>query len=167
MILGLITFALTLGNPVRGYSTSATAWKLPRQGGGSAVSLASLRGTPVVVNFFASWCLICADELPVFASDAAALRGKVDVVEVNALETGNGPAFAQRFGLAQATTAVLDDVGGGQGDGLYASLGGSGSLPMTAFYSSTGKLLGTHVGGYSATTLSGALASYYGISVPA
>ncbi|MDA8056893.1 MAG: TlpA disulfide reductase family protein [Actinomycetota bacterium] len=60
---------------------------LPRLGAPGNVSLASLHGRPVVVNLFASWCTVCASELPVFAQDARALRGEVNVVEDNALET--------------------------------------------------------------------------------
>lgn len=161
----VIVIAVVSRSSTAGYSTSPEAWKLPRQTGGAPVALASLHGTPVVVNFFASWCQVCRDELPVFASDAKALRGKVDFVEVNALETGNGTAFAGQFHLARSVTAVLSDVGGSNGDGLYSALGGTGSLPMTAYYSATGSLLGTHVGGYDAQTLAQSLTSYFGVSV--
>ena len=163
----VVTMAVLDQPSMRGFSTSPTAWKLPPQAGGPAVSLDSLRGHPVIVNFFASWCQVCADELPVFAADARLLRGRVDVVEVNALETGNGTAFADRFHLSGAATAVLSDVGGSQGDGLYQALGGSGTMPMTAFYSSSGQLLGTHVGGYDAQTLASAVRGYYGVTLPA
>lgn len=140
---------------------------LPRLGAGGNVSLASLRGRPVVVNFFASWCTVCAGELPVFATDALALRGRVDVVEVNALETGNGQSFAQQYHLASDVTALVHDVGGSQGDGLYQSLGGTGTMPMTAFYDARGHLLTTHVGGFDAPSLAAAIRQLYGVNVPA
>ncbi len=166
VVLGTVaTFAIVNRASTAGYSTSPEAWKLPVQTGGTPVSLTSLHGTPVVVNFFASWCQVCRDELPVFAADGRALRGKVDIVEVNALETGNGTSFAQQFHLASSVTAVLSDVGGSNGDGLYSALGGTGSLPMTAYYSSNGTLLGTHVGGYDAQTLAQAIKGYYGVTV--
>ena len=121
----------------------------------------------MVVNFFASWCAVCASELPVFTHDAAALRGKIDIVEVNALETGDGLAFAEQFHLAQAVAAVARDVGGSQGDGLYQALGGTGSMPMTAFYDAHGHLITTHLGGFDSTTLAGELRQLYGVIAPA
>ncbi len=165
VLLGAIALGVATRSSSAGYSTSSSAWVLPRLSGAGKVSLASLRGEPVVVNFFASWCQVCAGELPTFAHDATLLRGRVRVVEVNALETGNGTAFAAQFHLTKDVTAVLHDVGGAQGDGLYQSLGGSGSLPLTAFYSATGQLITTHVGGFDAQTLAAALAQYYGVRV--
>lgn len=165
-----LLFALAVlafsANSLAGYNTSATAWALPALSSGPKVSLHSLRGRPVVVNFFASWCKVCAAELPVFARDAALTQNKIDFVEVNSLETGNGSAFANRFALNSVATAVLTDVGGTGNNGLYQSLGGTGSLPMTAFYDSSGNLLGTHVGGYDATTLAAALHQYYPALTP-
>jgi cytochrome c biogenesis protein CcmG/thiol:disulfide interchange protein DsbE len=166
VLAGTMVLAFT-SNSMAGYKVGATDWSLPKLDGTGKVSLASLRGKPVVVNFFASWCRVCADELPVFAHDAVLLRGKVDIVEVNALETGNGSAFANGFSLDQSATAVLRDVGGSQGDGLYQNIGGSGSLPMTAFYGADGKLITTHLGGYNALTLAQSLQQIYGVSVPA
>jgi thiol-disulfide isomerase/thioredoxin len=163
-----VTIGLSLSSSsTAGYKIGVNDWSLPKLDGGGKVSLASLRGKPVIVNFFASWCRVCADELPVFAHDAVLLKGKVDIVEVNALETGNGSSFAQGFGLDQSATAVLKDVGGSQGDGLYQNVGGSGSLPMTAFYDAKGRLITTHLGGYNSLTLAQSIQQYYGVSLSA
>lgn len=167
VLAGVITLAVVDHRSSAGYKTTTRGWVLPRLGAPGKVSLASLHGRPVVVNFFASWCTVCASELPVFTTDARALRGEVDVVEINALETGNGQAFAQRYHLASSVTAVASDVGGSQGDGLYQALGGTGSMPMTAFYSPAGALLTTHVGGFTASTLASELHQLYGFTVPA
>ncbi len=166
VLVATITLAFVGRSSSAGYRTTATNWSLPTLGGGAKVDLASLKGRPTVVNFFASWCQVCASELPVFAHDAVALRGKVNVVEVNALETGDGQSFANQYHLFSDVTAVLRDVGGAQGDGLFQSLGGSSSLPMTAFYGANGSLITTHIGGYDAATLAAQLKTLYGVSAP-
>jgi thiol-disulfide isomerase/thioredoxin len=43
---------------------------VPQVGGGE-IDLASLRGKPVWVNFMATWCPSCQDELPAMAGFAA------------------------------------------------------------------------------------------------
>jgi thiol-disulfide isomerase/thioredoxin len=150
-----------------GYDTSPKAFVLPSVGTPGKVRLADFHGHPVVVNFFASWCTQCAAELPAFDADARALRGNVDFVEINALETGNGRMFADRFNLAASVAAVAHDVGGSQGDGLYEALGGNGSMPMTAFYGPDGSLLSTHTGSFDAASLAGVLQQLYNITVTA
>ena len=64
---------------------------------GSRLSLGSLRGRPVLINFFASWCAVCEVELPGIERAYQEHRaGGFTVVGVNTLETGDGLAFYQR-----------------------------------------------------------------------
>ena len=159
---GIIALASLGGSSTVGGNTSTTAWVLPRLGQSSSVSLTSLRGKPVVVNMFASWCTQCQAELPAFAAAAQHLHGKVTFVEVNSLETGDGAGMAQQFGLARAGAIVLSDVAGAQSSGLHDALGGGNNMPVSAFYSSSGQLLTSHVGGFTASSLQSELQQLYG-----
>ena len=159
---GIIALASLGGSSTAGGNTSTTAWILPRLGQSGSVSLVSLRGKPVVVNMFASWCTECQAELPAFAAAAQQLHGKVTFVEVNSLETGDGAGMAQQFGLASAGAIVLSDVGGAQSSGLHDALGGGNNMPVSAFYSSSGRLLTSHVGAFTASTLQSELQQLYG-----
>jgi len=161
----VIALAATAGSNTAGARTNTTAWVLPRLGQPGKVSLASLRGKPVVVNFFASWCTECQAELPVFANETRQLRGKVAFVEVNSLETGNGLGMAEQFHLAGAGAIVASDVGGAQSSGLHDALGGGSSMPLTAFYDSRGHLLTTHLGALDSASLPSTLAQLYGSAV--
>ena len=44
---------------------------------GQQLSLSQLRGHPVVLNFWASWCIPCKQEAPLLAATARAQAGKV------------------------------------------------------------------------------------------
>ena len=85
--------------------STAPGFTLPRLGGGPPVSLAAMRGTPVVVNFFASWCPDCKAELAAFAGLAARTSGRVEVIGVDAND-GNGTAARRLLTGADATYPV-------------------------------------------------------------
>jgi thiol-disulfide isomerase/thioredoxin len=63
--------------PSPALATTATSARmtLPRLGGGT-ISLESLRGHPVVVHLFTTWCLRCQAEAPFFARMHEQLSGR-------------------------------------------------------------------------------------------
>jgi cytochrome c biogenesis protein CcmG/thiol:disulfide interchange protein DsbE len=107
----------------------------------SRIRLADFEGTPTVVNFFASWCTACDAELPAFRHTALALEGEVDFIFVNSNESGNWKPMAERNDIEQFTLAK--DIQGISRNGLYRDLGGTGGMPITAFYDAAGNLVDT------------------------
>lgn len=61
--------------------------------------LVGLRGRPVVVNIWASWCAPCRTEMPMLQDAAVAFEGRATILGV---ASNDGPAAARAF---------LDDVG--------------------------------------------------------
>lgn len=95
--------ALTVGTP-------APDFTLPRLDGGQ-IRLSDLRGRPVLVNFWASWCAPCRSEMPALDRIAREYqqRGLV-VVGINQLEDPQTvEQFVQEFGLS--FTIALDRDG--------------------------------------------------------
>src|SRR6266567_7932686 len=58
---------------------------------GPELSLSSLRGTPVVVNFWASWCVPCRLEAPVLNAAARESAGRVQFIGVD-IQDSDGAA---------------------------------------------------------------------------
>ena len=90
----------------------APAFSLPAPDGKKSVSLDALRGKPVYVNFFASWCGPCNAEAPSIGKLRAqyAKRG-LQVVGVDELDApGQAAAFQKKYGNPYGFVAV-DDSG--------------------------------------------------------
>jgi rhodanese-related sulfurtransferase/peroxiredoxin len=154
------------GSSTDGYSAEREAFDLPALTGSGHIRLADHRGRPVVVNFFASWCVYCNQELPGFVQVARQSTGKVDFVAVQTQDPGDGLAMAQRFDLAGAGFALAHDIGGTPPSQLWSSFGGQG-LPVTAFYDSAGKLVDFSGGMLTQSELEGRLAKDFGVTVTA
>jgi cytochrome c biogenesis protein CcmG/thiol:disulfide interchange protein DsbE len=100
---------------------------------GRTVRLADFRGRPVVLNFFASWCLPCEQEMPVLERIAA--DGRVSVVAVTFRDApGDARDFTERLGLR--FPVLLDD----ERRNAVAEAYGVRSPPMTFFIDRAGRI---------------------------
>ena len=110
------------------------------------VSLADFRGRPLVLNFWASWCVPCRKEMPAFESVASELKGRVDFLGVNEQDTRPGALdLVAKTGVRYPS--VVDS------GGTLMSAYGLRGLPNTVFISPDGELLEVHVGELNATDL--------------
>jgi thiol-disulfide isomerase/thioredoxin len=148
--------------PSPAYSTNPTAWVLPALTGGGTVQLAGFHGKPLVLDFFASWCTSCEDELPAFVSVDHRLAGRVRFAGVDSEENGNGLALARRTGIA--SWPLARDVGGSQASGLRDSLESIPGMPITAFYDANGRLRQVRLGALSSDALAAEISRLYGIT---
>ena len=105
---------------------------------GHPVSLAALKGRPVLINFWATWCTPCREELPMIESAYRAHRDQgFTVVAVNYKESADAVRkFWSKFELDPAP--VLDP------DGRIADLYGVGltstGLPVSVFVARDGSV---------------------------
>lgn len=148
------------------YSANPESFRLPGLLDDQPVSLQDHLGSPVVVNFFASWCVYCNEELPGFVQVAKATSGQVDFIGVDTSDPGDGVAMAQRFDLAGASFSLAKDIGTSPPSALWSAFGTQG-LPVTAFYDSTGKLVDFSGGMLTQSALEQRLESDFGVAVSA
>ena len=167
VFVGIVLLSVLGGGNSRTGTATAEGWDLPAFGPGTdstdRVALADFRGKPTVVNFFASWCIECDNELPYFATISEELRGEVNFVGIASSESGNPLYMPERHGVEWWPLAR--DIGSSfNGNDLAVALGmRPGSMPLTAFYDADGNLLTTNPGALSEGALRANLNQLYGI----
>jgi cytochrome c biogenesis protein CcmG, thiol:disulfide interchange protein DsbE len=95
---------------------------------------AQVRGTPLVVNFWASWCDPCEEEMPMLAEAARTHDDQIQFLGVDILDTTEpARAFIERFDVPYPN--VFDAMG----DTRNAV--GSIGQPVTVFYAADGSVV--------------------------
>lgn len=122
-----------------------------RLGGGEA-SFADYRGTPVVVNFWASTCVPCVTEMPAFEQVKQSLGDKVAFVGINVQETD---AAASSF---VEQVKVTWDIGRDPDASIITAAKGAG-LPTTLILDREGRIVFRHLGALDAGQLRDELTS--------
>lgn len=113
---------------------------------GAAHSLADFKGHPVVVNFWASWCVPCRDEFPVF-KDALAAHASDGLVVLGVLykdQADLAKSFVTDFG---ATWPTVADPNGTIADAYKIA-----APPESFFVDAKGVIRSVQIGAMDATT---------------
>ena len=115
-----------------------------------SLSLTGLRGKPVVVNFWASWCVPCRQKMPAFERVWEAMRGRVAFLGVNH-EDARGAALKLLRQTGVRYPVASDPAG------KTAAAYGLFGMPTTLFVAADGHLLARHTGQMSERDLRAAI----------
>ncbi|HEX4781660.1 MAG TPA: TlpA disulfide reductase family protein [Usitatibacter sp.] len=123
---------------------------------GASRSLGQFQGRVLVVNFWATWCAPCREEMPAFSRLQAAWgqRG-VQFVGLSSEEPRQVAGFARGLGVTYPLWVGGDDV-----SELSRRLGNtSGALPHTVVLDPSGRVMAQKVGAYPEAALNAILES--------
>jgi thiol-disulfide isomerase/thioredoxin len=150
VITGVIGVVLLSGKSNR-FETGRSAPQLPASVlVPPKVTLASLRGRPAAINFWASWCSPCHKEAPDLERVAQSLGGRARLVGVDWTDgTGAARSYVDQYHLTYPNLSDPDGVAGND----Y----GLNGLPTTFILDSQGKITEVLRGPQSAEALLQAL----------
>lgn len=98
LMVGVVAF-LAL-EPAPEQEKAAPEFSLPLLSGDGELASSDLEGRPVVINFWASWCKPCKEELPAFQELYERYQDDVEFVGINMKDDlDDARAMAEEFGL--------------------------------------------------------------------
>lgn len=110
---------------------------------GGELLLASLRGKPLLINFWATWCPPCVEEMPMI--DAFSRENGANGWQVVGLAIDQ-PSAVRKF-LEKTPVTYPIGLAGLQGTELVKNLGNtSGGLPFTLFIDGSGSVAARKMG---------------------
>ncbi len=122
---------------------------------GTKATFADYKGTPLVVNFFASWCAPCVREMPDLQAVHAELGDKVAFLGMNNQDrAADGEAIAKKAGI---TYDLARDP-----NGDFLSAFGGIVMPTTVFIAADGTVVEVHNGAFSAPDLRAEIQKVFG-----
>jgi cytochrome c biogenesis protein CcmG/thiol:disulfide interchange protein DsbE len=125
---------------------------------GHTISPADFRGRPLVVNFWASWCIPCRTEMPLLQRVHRAVGGQVQFLGIDSNDTsGAAVGFLDQV---HVTYSVASDDGGS-----VATAYGLFGLPTTVFISPSGKIVGRIIGQLHGDTLRNAIKEAFHVQI--
>ncbi len=138
ILASLLIFAIPANAELRAKGSMAPDFTLNKLDG-TAVTLSELRGKPVVIEFWASWCGPCRKQFPKMAEVHEKFDGQVHFLMVNMKESSERiQAFGQKI---EIPGTILLDPDDGVGE-LY----GTRILPTIFFIDASGKIQEAHAG---------------------
>jgi cytochrome c biogenesis protein CcmG/thiol:disulfide interchange protein DsbE len=110
------------------------------------VDLSELRGRPLVINFWASWCIPCRDEAPILNASARAYAGEVVFLGIDVQDLREDAlAFSREFETPYVSVRA-------RGNGTYDDYGLTG-VPETFYVNAQGRVVAHAPGPVSRASL--------------
>ncbi|OYW44920.1 MAG: hypothetical protein B7Z08_12150 [Sphingomonadales bacterium 32-68-7] len=128
----------------RSFAGTAMPVAVVKDPAGAELDFAALKGTPVLLNLWATWCVPCVAEMPLLDKLAADTEGELTVLTVSEDLKGAEaivPFFAKN---KLANLPQWHDTD----NALAVAFGGGAGLPLTVLYDAEGKEVWRVAGGY-------------------
>jgi thiol-disulfide isomerase/thioredoxin len=120
---------------------------------------AARSGKPLLVNFWATWCAPCVEEMPHLVELSEEYRDRLDFLAVSAdsltLTADQVPEMMRKLKMTLPTRVLVTDDQDAAITAIHAEW--QGDLPATFFYNAQGELVNRLQGGQSREELQAAI----------